>query len=66
MENKAGKHDHACSECGKRLLNKHSLQLHVREVHKKKREGTSRHLQEQAFASTSTKEFLWLGDRLVE
>ena len=37
--NNAERHDHACSECGKRLLNKHSLQRHVREVHKKKREG---------------------------
>ena len=37
--NNAESHDHACSECGKRLLNKHSLQRHVREVHKKKREG---------------------------
>ena len=39
MENESGKHDHGCSECGKRLLNKHSLQRHVRDVHKKKREG---------------------------
>lgn len=38
MEIEAEKQDHACSECGKHLLNKQSLQRHVREVHKKKRE----------------------------
>lgn len=39
MENEAEKQDRACSECRKHLLNKHTLQRHVREVHKKKREG---------------------------
>ena len=38
MENEAEKHDRACSECRKRLFNKHSLHRHVREVHKKKME----------------------------
>jgi len=32
MENKVQKHYHACSECRKHLLNKLSLQPHVREV----------------------------------
>ncbi len=39
METGAQENKDTCTECGKRYPNNHALQRHVREVHKKKKEG---------------------------